>query len=67
MVGKYKYEKYVDIVDNFLESDHYSILIELDEGDRAISLRNILTQYFGHKKLLIRRRQNVIHIEKMVG
>lgn len=61
-----KYNKYVDIVNNFVNSEHYSMLIELDEGERAISLRNKLIQEFGEWDLMIRIRKNLVHIEKMV-
>lgn len=63
---KSNYDKYVDIVNNFVDSNHYSILIEVDDGERTKSLRNRLIQEFGYKNLLIRKRKNFVHIEKMV-
>ena len=61
-----KYDKYVDIVDNFLDSEHYSMLIELGENEKAQGLRFRLVQEFGQCDLLIRQRKNYLHIEKMV-
>ena len=67
MVSKLsKYDKYVDIVDNFLESDHYSMLIEIDGKETVQGLRYRLVQEFGQCDLLIRQRKNYLHIEKMV-
>ena len=63
---KEKYDRYVDIVNNFVDSDHYSILIEVEDGEKTKSLRYRLIQEFGHKNLMIRSRRNFVHIEKAV-
>jgi hypothetical protein len=62
-----KYDKYVDIVDNFINSKHYSMLIELDDGEKAKSLRYRLIAEFGDIDLIIRQRGNFVHVEKRVG
>jgi hypothetical protein len=61
-----KYDKYVDIVDNFIDSDHYSILFEMEEGENASCFRERLIREFGYNGLLIRRRDNCVHVEKRV-
>ena len=61
-----KYEKYVDIVDKFLDSEHYSILIEVEEGEKAKALRYRLYAEFGDVDLIIRQRRNFVHVEKRV-
>ena len=61
-----KYDKYVDIVDKFLDSSHYSILIEVEEGEKAKPLRYRLIDEFGDSDLFIRQRKNFVHVEKRV-
>ena len=61
-----KYDKYVDIVDNFINSNHYSILFEMEEGEKAKSLRYRLIDEFGDSGLIIRQRRNFVHVEKRV-
>lgn len=62
-----KYDKYVDIVDNFINSNHYSILIELEDGEKAKPLRYRLIDEFGDGELIIRQRRNFVHVEKRVN
>ena len=62
-----KYDKYVDIVDKFKKSNHYSILIEVEEGEKPKALRYRLVAEFGDNDLIIRQRRNFIHVEKKVG
>ncbi len=61
-----KFNKYVDCVDNFLESEQYSILFEMEDGRVAKTFRNRVLKEFCNKPLLIRQRKNFVHIEKMV-
>lgn len=61
-----KYDKYVDIVDNFLDSEHYSILFEMEEGEKAKPFRYRLVGEFGDNYLIIRQRKNFVHVEKRI-
>ncbi|MBR5795599.1 MAG: hypothetical protein IKY26_05605 [Erysipelotrichaceae bacterium] len=62
-----KYDKYVDIVNNFVNSEHYSIMFETEGDEKPKALRYRLLAEFGDNYLIIRQRRNFVHVEKRVG